>query len=135
MCQGQCHLRTAVQGHHLQRQEHLPTYVRPHLEYAVVCWSLWTVGDKEVLERVQRRAVGMVTNWEGQNVRGPACRGGHDDLGGQKGQGGHDRHLQGLVWEGQGGAKLTLWAAGEWYWTADKAGGWGPPDQNPVGQA
>ena len=72
---------------------------------------------------------------EGQNVRGPACRGGHDDLGGQKGQGGHDRHLQGLVWEGQGGAKLTLWAAGERYWTADKAGGWGPPDQNPVGQA
>ena len=38
-------------------------YVRPHLEYAVVCWSPWTVGDKEVLERVQRRALGMVTNW------------------------------------------------------------------------
>ena len=37
--------------------------MRPHLEYAVVCWSPWTVGDKEVLERVQRRALGMVTNW------------------------------------------------------------------------
>ena len=31
-----------------------------------MCWSLWTVGDKEVLERVQRRAVGMVTNWRGR---------------------------------------------------------------------
>ena len=25
-------------------------------------WSPWTLGDKEVLEAVQRRAVGMVTN-------------------------------------------------------------------------
>jgi len=41
-------------------------YARPHLEYAVVCWSPWTVGDKEVLEKVQRRAVGMVTNWRGR---------------------------------------------------------------------
>ena len=41
-------------------------YVRPHLEYAAVAWSPWSVGDKEVLERVQRRAVGMVTNWRGR---------------------------------------------------------------------
>ena len=41
-------------------------YVRPHLEYAVVSWSPWSVGYKEVLERVQRRAVGMVTNWRGR---------------------------------------------------------------------
>ena len=33
-------------------------YLRQH-EYAVLCWSPWT----EALERVQRRAVGMVTNW------------------------------------------------------------------------
>ena len=37
-------------------------YVRPHLEYAVVSWSPWLQQDKEVLEKVQRRAVGMVTN-------------------------------------------------------------------------
>ena len=41
-------------------------YVRPHLEYAVVSWSPWAAGDREVLEKVQRRAVGMVTNWRGR---------------------------------------------------------------------
>ena len=45
-------------------------YVRPHLEYAVVCWSPWTEGDKEVLEKVQRRAIGMVTNWRERNYEG-----------------------------------------------------------------
>ena len=37
------------------------TYVRPHLEYAVQAWCPWTIGDKEVFENVQKRAVGMVT--------------------------------------------------------------------------
>ena len=41
-------------------------YVRPQLEYAVVSWSPWTVGDKEVLERVQRRALRMVSNLQGR---------------------------------------------------------------------
>ena len=42
-------------------------YVRPHLEYAVASWSPWSVGDKEVLERVQRRALGMVSNLRGRS--------------------------------------------------------------------
>ena len=42
------------------------TYVRPHLEYAVTAWSPWTMGDKEILEAVQRRAVKMVTNLKGK---------------------------------------------------------------------
>ena len=40
-------------------------YVGHHLEYAVHTWSPWTVADKEVLEKVQRRAVKMVINLRG----------------------------------------------------------------------
>ena len=36
-------------------------YVRPHLEFASQAWSPWTAADKAVLERVQERAVRMVT--------------------------------------------------------------------------
>ncbi len=36
-------------------------YVRPHLEFSVQAWSPWTEADKECLEKVQRRAVGMVS--------------------------------------------------------------------------
>jgi ribonuclease P/MRP protein subunit RPP40 len=35
-------------------------YVRPHLEFASPAWSPWQEGDKECLEKVQRRAVGMI---------------------------------------------------------------------------
>ena len=42
-------------------------YVRPHLEYAVQSWSPWTKADMEVLERVQRRAVMMVSNLQGKS--------------------------------------------------------------------
>ena len=37
-------------------------YVRPHLEYAGVSWTTWLQQDREALERVQRRAIGMVSN-------------------------------------------------------------------------
>ena len=42
------------------------TYVRPHLEYCVAAWSLWTQGDKDVLENVQKRAINTVTNFKGR---------------------------------------------------------------------
>ena len=37
------------------------TYIRPKLEYCSQAWSPWTASDREVLEKVQRRAVGLVT--------------------------------------------------------------------------
>jgi hypothetical protein len=40
-------------------------YVRPHLEFAVQAWSPWTHQDKEELERVQKKAVGMVSGLSG----------------------------------------------------------------------
>ena len=45
------------------------TYVRPHLEYAVQAWSPWNSGDKEALENVQRRAVGMISNLRGRTYK------------------------------------------------------------------
>jgi ribonuclease P/MRP protein subunit RPP40 len=36
-------------------------YVRPHLEFAVPSWCPWLESDKEVLEKVQRRAIKMVS--------------------------------------------------------------------------
>ena len=38
------------------------TYVRPHLEYCAQSWSPWQVGDREIVEAVQRRAVKAVSN-------------------------------------------------------------------------
>ena len=36
-------------------------YVRPHMEFGVSAWSPWSAADIELLERVQRRAVSMVS--------------------------------------------------------------------------
>jgi hypothetical protein len=35
--------------------------VRPHVEFAVQAWSPWHQADKEALEKVQKRAVAMVS--------------------------------------------------------------------------
>jgi hypothetical protein len=36
-------------------------YVRPHLQFASPAWSPWLEADKEVLEKVQGRAVNMIS--------------------------------------------------------------------------
>ena len=40
-------------------------FVLPHLSYAVSAWAPYNKGDKEILEKVQQRAVMMVTNIRG----------------------------------------------------------------------
>jgi hypothetical protein len=42
-------------------------YVRPHLEFASPAWSPWTEADKAVLEKIQRRAVSMVSGLKGES--------------------------------------------------------------------
>ena len=44
-------------------------YVRPHLDFAVQAWSPWTEGNKEVLEKVQRKAVAMVAGLAGRTYK------------------------------------------------------------------
>jgi hypothetical protein len=41
-------------------------YVRPHLEFASPAWSPWSEADKTVLEKIQRRAVFMVSGLKGK---------------------------------------------------------------------
>ena len=41
-------------------------YVRPHLEFSTPAWSPWLVADIEVLERAQKKAVGMVWGLKGK---------------------------------------------------------------------
>lgn len=41
-------------------------FVRCHLEFAVPAWSPWAVGDIEVIERVQKRAINMVSGLTGR---------------------------------------------------------------------
>jgi ribonuclease P/MRP protein subunit RPP40 len=40
-------------------------YVRPHLEFLSQAWSPWLVGDIEVIEKVQEKAVRMVSGLKG----------------------------------------------------------------------
>ena len=40
-------------------------YVRPHLEFAAPAWSPWLQEDKNKLERIQRKAVGMISGLKG----------------------------------------------------------------------
>jgi hypothetical protein len=44
-------------------------YVRPHLEFAATSWSPWLEADKECLEKVQRRAVAMVTGLQAREYK------------------------------------------------------------------
>ena len=42
------------------------TFVRPKLEHAVAAWSPWLEGDKEEMEKVQRRLVRMISDKKGE---------------------------------------------------------------------
>jgi ribonuclease P/MRP protein subunit RPP40 len=44
-------------------------YGRPQLEYAIQSWSPWLIQDKEVLEKVQRRALKMVSDIKGNTYK------------------------------------------------------------------
>ena len=41
--------------------------MRPHLEFSVPAWCPWSVGDKETIEKVQKKAVSMVSGLTGSS--------------------------------------------------------------------
>ena len=49
------------------------TFVRPKLEHAVAAWSRWMEGDKETLEKVQRRLVRMLLDKNGESYEERLC--------------------------------------------------------------
>ena len=42
-------------------------YVRPHLEFSTVTWSPWTQADIETIEKIQKKAVNMISGLHGIN--------------------------------------------------------------------
>ena len=44
-------------------------YVRPHLEYCIQAWSPWLEQDKKALEKVQERAIKMVSGLESNSYK------------------------------------------------------------------
>ena len=48
-------------GSRLELDGRLDVFVRSMLEYCSQAWCPWTIGDKETLEKVQCRAVRMLT--------------------------------------------------------------------------
>ena len=56
------------------------------MEYAVVSWSHWTKGDRECLEKVQWRAVSMVTNLRARTYEGKLLETGMTSVQGERGR-------------------------------------------------
>ena len=44
-------------------------YVRPHLEFASPAWSPWQRDDIETLEKVQKKAIGMISGLNGRSYK------------------------------------------------------------------
>lgn len=42
-------------------------YVRPHLEFACPAWSPWLISDREKLEKIQEKAVRMISGLKSRN--------------------------------------------------------------------
>ena len=49
------------------------TYVRPHLEFSSPAWSPNTAADIECLEKIQKRAVNMVSGLKGTSYLEKLC--------------------------------------------------------------
>ena len=61
-------------------------HVRPVLEYAGTVWCPYLAGDREILEKVQKRTVSMITG----QAEGPR----YHNTAKKEGEGGHDTDME-----------------------------------------
>ena len=55
-------------------------YVRPHVEFASTAWSPWTESDKQYIEKVQIKAVNMISGLRGKTYEEKCLELGLDSL-------------------------------------------------------
>ncbi len=82
-------------------------YVRPHLEFSTQAWSPWSVADKECLEKVQKRAVNMVTGLASTSYEEKLAEVGLLKLEERRHQ--SDMHLLHKIMHGEGGLQASTW--------------------------
>ena len=82
-------------------------YVRPHLEFSTQAWSPWTEADKEVLEKVQRRMVKMVSGLAGHLYEERLMELGLQTLEERRHQA--DMHMMHKIMHGGGGLSHNTW--------------------------
>jgi ribonuclease P/MRP protein subunit RPP40 len=82
-------------------------YVRPHLETSSQAWSPWTEKDKETLERVQKRAVNMVSGLKSKDYAERLKELGLQTLEERRHQA--DMQMVYKIMHGKGGLKKETW--------------------------
>ena len=82
-------------------------YVRPHLEFCTQVWSPWTVADKTALEKVQKKAVGMVSGLSEHMYEERLTALGLQSLEERRHQA--DMHMMHKIMHGSGGLDHQTW--------------------------
>ena len=82
-------------------------YVRPHLEFSTQAWSPWQEGDKAALEKVQRKAVGMVSGLAAKSYEDRLKELGLQSLEERRHQA--DMLMVSKILHGTGGLKYETW--------------------------
>jgi hypothetical protein len=82
-------------------------YARPHLEFSTWAWSPWTVSEIECLEKVQQRAVNMVSGLAGTSYEEKLQDAGLLSLEERRHQA--DMHLMHKIMHRDGGLEANAW--------------------------
>ena len=84
-------------------------YVRPHLEFSTQAWAPWLEQDKAILEKVHKRAVGMVSGLQERDYEGRLRELDLESLEERRHQA--DMLMTYKIIHGNGGLDLSTWFA------------------------